>query len=1128
MSLVAYHECTRVPVTALATFGPFLLAAEGPYLRIYHGQTFELIATRKIFESQAIHGISVASGDSQCTLVAIWGGYLVRALKIQDRNLSKGIGQFMPDQIELSSPLRVSDWILDLCFGPHAHPDISISVPTRCAAITAHDALLELNISLEDDILCISSNELTSSTRSILYSAHVSWASFNHILVAAGTAFGEIIYWSWKRNPNGKPNTQIHCIFLGHEGSIFGVHISQEIEDSSTGRKKRLLASCSDDRTIRIWDALEGDIDSEEDSELKRTRHTGFSDNEFENQHHSTSKCLAIGWGHTSRVWTVRFMASSNADKATYLLSSGEDATSRLWHLRPRTTQTLKKDAWLYDLQLINTTAYHEGKNIWSTVLYNPSSKLQHVFCGAADSKIVGRPIPAFVLRSDQRTIAQSEYSLQDITNQEKQTNNVLPPMQVSHKSSKKSEFFRSYAFIDATSFLLTTNTGKIYVESLQMEEKLELGGIIKATTLVKELEDLSGYSICVGEGSLGVVFIGSARGIVFAYQTSTGDISSIAKLEGKVGSMFVSKMSDHNLVLTITLMGRKTARLLYLTVASSESVRVVRSIDIPIPELSTGLTITSTAFVSNMFVEEDHIFLGFRGGAIAAYSIPKEKEEGEAFSLNVTTNVHGKEAVTSLLWESSGDKDSNDGRLISVGRDSHIAIYSVDIKRNLFTIVHNLPLPIGPNLEGLYYHNGRLFIYGFSSTSFVSYDITTEEEIMSIESGGSHRSWAFQPHHKENGGTLVWTRASSMHVHSQARSNHNVVRSGGHGREIKAIAISNPQGDAQDSRRQLIATGAEDTDIKIFEYIDGDLICRRTLRKHTTGIQHLQWSGDRDYLFSSGGCEEFYIWRVRELSSPGIDIGVVCESVCAPESEHSDLRIMSFDVQQHSSPVPHFVIAMVYSDSTIRIYTYTLNSTSWQTIAKGTYFTSCLTQCTFISPTTLLTAGTDGHAVLWSLPATSTPFPTTLAWRTPIKIHQNASKTLELHTRSDGIEFIVSGGDDGSLSFIITTSLVDDSSIAYPPLILKRAHASAVTSTAVVTHDNRTFIITSGNDQWVRVWELLISPSESALDIKRVTKVKTSVADVSSMAILHRSEAVTKVAICGVGMEIIRLEHGL
>jgi hypothetical protein len=52
----------------------------------------------------------------------------------------------------------------------------------------------------------------------------------------------------------------------------------------------------------------------------------------------------------------------------------------------------------------------------------------------------------------------------------------------------------------------------------------------------------------------------------------------------------------------------------------------------------------------------------------------------------------------------------------------------------------------------------------------------------------------------------------------------------------------------------------------------------------------------------------------------------------------------------------------------------------------------------------------------------------------------------------------------------------------------------------------------------------------EETLTIRRLKKVKTNVADVSSMAVLDGEDAggggmVTRVLICGVGMEVVRVE---
>lgn len=110
--------------------------------------------------------------------------------------------------------------------------------------------------------LCLDITELTAASRSILYSAHLLWESSNCILIAAGTAFGEIMYWSWSKSAQGDAITQIHQVFLGHEGSIFDVHISKELQRGCCGNLKRVIASCSDDRTIRLWDVSNMDVNA--------------------------------------------------------------------------------------------------------------------------------------------------------------------------------------------------------------------------------------------------------------------------------------------------------------------------------------------------------------------------------------------------------------------------------------------------------------------------------------------------------------------------------------------------------------------------------------------------------------------------------------------------------------------------------------------------------------------------------------------------------------------------------------------------------------------------------------------------------------------------------------------------
>jgi WD40 repeat protein len=761
--------------------------------------------------------------------------------------------------------------------------------------------------------------ELTSSSRSILYSAHVFWESKDCVLVAAGTAFGEIIYWSWYRHPDTEPVSRVHRVFLGHEGSIFGVRISKELPSGCCQTLKRIIASCSDDRTIRIWDVSDvSDVTTKTDlsaashqgSDSERTHHTGFSNAAFDLESSSSSQCLAIGWGHASRVWKVQFLESTPCEGALLLLSAGEDASSRTWKLSPNNGE---EEALPYKLIQQDSAAHHSGKNIWSSSIYGDSIARQRVVCGAADAKITSHPL----VRISERTQGKiQEYTVLDVLSRAQLP--VPEPgaetLQLTHKSSKRAEFFRSYCFLDHDSFLLTTNSGKVLLGSLQSNITPNQPSILERTIFIGQPDELSGFSVCTGDNKSRVAFVAGATGAIYMFSQTSKVFSKIGSVDGKIGEMFAANMlqSDdkRTVLLLVTLVGRKEALLLHVDIAADPMPCITRTIIVPISELLTGSTVTSMALAAT--AGSNYLYIGFRRGSVVTYRTSNNASESSqsATLIRVMEKIHGDETVTALSWIPSSANGAI-GHLTSVGRDGCIAVQHIDLQANSIELVHNLTLPIGPNIEGLYYHKGHLVVHGFSSKKWVLCDITTEDEMMSVETGGGHRSWAFQPSSdSRGGGTLVWTRASSMHVCSQTGSNHSVIRPGGHGREIKAVAVS------QGPSHHLIATGAEDTDIKIFEYIDGELLCQRTLRRHTTGIQHLQWSDNGEYLFSSGGCEEFYIWRIRRLPF-GLKIGIVCELIYTPESEHSDLRIMSFDVTQRELG---YDIAMVFSDSSIKV----------------------------------------------------------------------------------------------------------------------------------------------------------------------------------------------------------------
>ncbi|KAF1913808.1 WD domain-containing protein [Ampelomyces quisqualis] len=1152
MSPTLHHECPRLPVTALASCGPLLVAAEGPFLRFYHAKSLQHVASERVFDAQAVHGVSVYSENSNDVIrLVVWGGPLVRALEISFP--SDGHDKVPPGtSVRLSQVAKASDWILDLDSRFSSLEGEAEYQRGICVAVTAHNALVQVSIDRKNPRNNVESNftlsirELTSSSRSILYSAHVFYESENCVLVAAGTAFGEIMYWSWTDDPVLGSISRVHRVFLGHEGSIFGVRISKELPVGYCQSLKRIIASCSDDRTIRIWDVSDVAVRSpptpaiDEATDADRTRHTGFSNAAFDPNILSSAQCLAIGWGHASRVWKVQFLESTLCGGAILLVSAGEDASSRTWKL---TLDTREETILPYQLLEQYSAAHHSGKNIWSNTIYSEAGGRQQIACGAADAKITASPL-VHVSHRDRDRRAQ-EYTVLDILALANRPGpqSLSGSSETTQRSSKQAEFFRSYCFLDHESFLLTTNSGNILVGSLKSSDE-SVG--LNEVTFIDQPQDLKGYSISIGMVVAKVAFIAGSSGTIYAFSATQKSLFKLGSVAGKIGGMFTASTTETDgrkvVALLVILVGQKDAKLLYVDTTSSSAPCVVRTVIVPISESLTGSMVTGMSLIASSTTSVLH--LGFRSGSIAMYSVSNNVSDVESCAtlVRVLEKVHGDETVTALQWTQSSTEDFA-GHLMSVGRDGRLAIHYVDLETNSVELVHNLTLPIGPSIEGMYLHQGQLLVHGFSSKRWVLYNASSEEEIMSVETGGAHRSWAYQSSQNlDGGGTLVWTRASSMHICGQKGSNHSVIRPGGHGREIKAVAVTDgPNG-------KLIATGAEDTDVKIFEYVGGEMLCRRTLRRHTTGVQHLQWSGDGEYLFSSGGCEEFYIWRIRPLSST-MGIGAVCCLTYLPESEHADLRIMSFDVQQHNSG---FNIALVFSDSSVKLYRYTpAAAVKWQPLAKGLYFTSCLTQCLFLAPETIWTAGTDGHAVVWPLssdvlgrPSDSTSSHFTMEWQGPVRIHQSSSKAMDTLCLDTATRLVVSGGDDGSLAILLArhtwSPISSDSVYAAAPVLVSRCHASAITACVILRHHDRILIMTSGNDQWIRLWEVDIrsggedtfasgttSYGKRSVNVERVGKMQTNVADVSSIAVLEAEEAGVdaRVLLCGVGMEVVRVE---
>ncbi|KAL8955938.1 MAG: hypothetical protein Q9183_006476, partial [Haloplaca sp. 2 TL-2023] len=502
----------------------------------------------------------------------------------------------------------------------------------------------------------------------------------------------------------------------------------------------------------------------------------------------------------------------------------------------------------------------------------------------------------------------------------------------------------------------------------------------------------------------------------------------------------------------------------------------------------------------------------------------------------------------------------------LTTGRDGNYAVHQIsksprsndgEILIEVSTKHRSSPT-FGPNIEGAAFDHetGDLILWGFRSRHFVVWNAPKDIETMTIDCGGAHRNWHYTPRNDgSDGGTFVWTKT--------------VLQSGGHGREIKAVGLSPMMQMVNGSRGQYIATGAEDTAIRIWSYnhlhgLRTGFRCLATLRKHITGIQALRWSKDGKYLFSAAGREELFAWRVQPL--PILGIGILCESVCPPVTEDGDLRIMDFvlekvvtDDSAEAQTIGRYYICVVYSDSSLRLYRYnsSCNPNPFQLLQSGTYNSiNTLTQISFLHSEPypfLCTASSDGYLAFWPLPQTSSAqIPPTLKvtdtqrrdlspiskasllkYVDRIRIHQNFIKTMCIIPLSVANSFLlITGGDDGGLGITLlrirpNTKVQQD---IFPHcekrLLIPKAHAASVNSvvhfsTKSGSHgkeDLETHIVESvGGDQKVKSWEIIVLDSGRDIEVRKRGQSWTSVADPAGMENVEGG----KLVIVGIGMEI-------
>lgn len=916
-----------------------------------------ILANLRTFERNNVHGILIRKqifdedGELRAELL-IWGGQSFRAASVTVWKSSTCVkASIASSSLEYEAP----DWILD---GDICSRDSTSGNPNVCL-VTAHNALLFLDFKpgpSPTSNCTIGWHELATGLRSILYSADVNCISPEQVLVAAGTVFGEIIVWSCYLDGDlgqlsTKSSLSVHYYFTGHEGSIFGVNISPEVFISNENNPRRFLASCSDDRTIRIWD-ISGCPQSLNECSVQHAtngsglRHTGFGKKPSDAEMNS-KPCVAKTWAHSSRIWGVYFLGSYPANTTSLnLVSRGEDSTCQLWSLDFKPSESPAQQA---NLCRISTYAYHSGKHVWSLAIHQELGHIE-VYTGGADGSLVSFRIQdvkhgtSCGARREQRDMNGIFIGDTDDSRDDIETSPATKKFK--KKTKKEGVAAKCYGFVADDCFLTFSVRGDVrlghishtpvkisganeanyltsggsYISLEKVSTPALIGKCPFSATLAKE-----GIAVACGRNRSLQVY-DKVRMSTTSVMTVAGDVSGLYLSDSNPGPNQLASNRPKSVAILVSYFNVSEVDLIVNQGHDLENL-VMSPTRLILPE---DMRVTSFLYIE----EPNCAIIGLRTGGLMVYRLDTALN-GKPPVTSVYHRIHGDETVTFITRVRQPNNSSpNKEVILSCGRDGTYCVHILDLDPNLdkavsLETVHQSSPPFGPNIEGAHFDEvtNDLILHGFRSKEFIVWNESAQMEILTVGCCGSSRLWAFTPRPDAGGaGTFIWTQASIFNMFSMESPSHRVLRVGNHGREIKTLSISNSVAGTQ-GRVRLLATGSEDTTIRLFDIDDsnatgrlGSFKCLRTSNKHIGGLQHLRWSPKSNFLFSSSGCEEFFVWKVQSV--PGFGIGLVLEASCPKSKAVSDLRTINFDLLEVDDPDGKdcFLLCLAYSNSTVNV----------------------------------------------------------------------------------------------------------------------------------------------------------------------------------------------------------------
>jgi WD40 repeat protein len=440
-----------------------------------------------------------------------------------------------------------------------------------------------------------------------------------------------------------------------------------------------------------------------------------------------------------------------------------------------------------------------------------------------------------------------------------------------------------------------------------------------------------------------------------------------------------------------------------------------------------------------------------------SAHSQPAEFQCCDMHPSFVAEAAHNKEAVTCVAFK----KIQKSLHLYTTGRDGHYASFQVITEPTPLSVapvalvsIYRKKLTKGW-LERLIFDgddsSDQLLLMGFYQKRMFVYDESKKSNLCLVSCGGANRAWSLAIDRAISDASntpsltisfgFVRDRQLSLYKRLCGTNalDHGFTKlflQGGnddngctyHGKETRVVTFLKHK---MLGSQTVVATAGEDCLLKLLAIDDAkrsefdELTLKAvreiaTLRKHISVITSVAPSQgmnrDELLLFSAGGREEIRCWKLQMgsgASRPLLSaIAGYCEmSTCPLVSTIPETRVMDMAALNASSVVafkngcsPAFhLLAIAYSDSTLRLWIYDEVSKKFIILGQSTWHRRCLLQAKFIvidqnaavlsarnehfsvhKDVLVCTAATDGHIAVWDVTSTVVSFLETYCKFTP------------------------------------------------------------------------------------------------------------------------------------------------